>query len=233
MENNFNMKPIAYIKCDVMTKFGAPRQSGLAPSLCGRIILENEFKDKNYLKGIEGFSHLWLIWGFSEVDASHISPTVRPPVLGGNERVGVFATRSPFRPNPIGLTCVKIENIDWDSKDGPSIFVSGIDMMNDTPIYDIKPYIPYADIVPNAKGGFTDTHTFKTLNVIFDSSVESELRKTLTDLQIKALLEILSNNIKPSYQNDASRIYGINYAGLDIHFRLQNEEVVVTDFDIL
>lgn len=233
IDDNLTLKPIAHIYSDVMTKFGAPRQSGLAPNLRGTIIFDKKFRDTNYIKGIEGFSNLWLIWGFSEVNDSHVSPTVRPPILGGNERVGVFATRSPFRPNPIGLTCVKLDRIEYDHKEGPVLIVSGIDMINGTPIYDIKPYVPYADIVDNATGGFTDTHSFNQLEVVLSLPSSKSLSTYLTDIQIEALIEILKNNPKPSYHSDSSRVYGINYAGLDIKFRFDGNKVIVFEFEEL
>ncbi len=230
------LKVIARLYCDLETKFGVPRQSGVAPHLCGKIIFEKEWRDRNAFKGIENFSHLWIIWGFSEGfssrDKSHQwSPTVRPPILGGNERIGVFATRSPNRPNPLGLTSVKLEAVDLDSKEGPVLFVSGIDMMNQTPIYDIKPYIPYADIKNNASGGFTDTKSFNKLEVVYSDKAISDLRKKLNETQLTALTEILSNNPNPQYISDSDRQYGLSYAGLNVVFNITDNKLFVSKIE--
>lgn len=230
------LKTIARIYCDLETKFGVPRQSGVAPHLCGKIVFEKEWRDKNAFKGIEKFSHLWIIWGFSEGfsgrDKTHQwSPTVRPPILGGNERIGVFATRSPNRPNPLGLTSVKLEAVDLNTKDGPVLYVSGIDMMNQTPIYDIKPYIPYADIKSNASGGFTDTQSFRRLDVTYSDDAMKHLSDKLTDTQITALTEILSNNPNPQYISASDRQYGLSYAGLNIIFNIMDDKLYVSRVD--
>lgn len=239
-DDYLTLKPIGHIYCDVKSKFGVPRQSGLAPNLCGRIVFLPEWRDANSLKGIEDFTHLWLIWGFSEGFRSRKdntsavqswSPTVRPPILGGNERIGVFATRSPNRPNPLGLTVVKLQNIEYDSKDGPVLTVSGIDMMNGTPIYDIKPYIPYADIQADASGGFTQSNSFTKLEVKISDRVQNVINDKLSSVQYDALIEILTNDPRPQYQRNPNRIYGISYAGLDINFKVNDTVLIVTDVD--
>ena len=213
------IKTIAHIRTDFPEKFGIPRQSGVVGELKGKIVFEPEFRNPDMLKGLEEFSHLWIIWEFSEnLDEegnARWSPTVRPPRLGGNERKGVFATRSPFRPNPIGLSVVKIDRIIEEAGNGPVIYVLGADMVDNTPIYDIKPYIPYADSIPEAKGGFTDSNEYKTLKVEWENglTVPEEIRVSLK--------KILSNDPRPHYQNDPKRIYGMSYAGYEVKFRVE------------
>lgn len=219
------MKMIARIQNGFETKFGVPRQSGLAGSVISRIVFEPEYRSPEALRGLEDFSHLWLIWEFSEAKRDTWSPTVRPPRLGGNTRMGVFATRSPFRPNPIGLSCVKIEEIRLQSDEGPVIFVSGADLMNGTPIYDIKPYLPYADCHPEAAGGFTDAVERKRLIV----NCPSELLAQIPEAHRAAVLEILSQDPRPSYQHDPERVYGMAYAGMDVRFRVDGERLTVTE----
>ena len=219
------MKIIAHIRNGFETKFGVPRQSGLARAVLSWIVFEPEYRSPDALRGLEDFSHLWLLWEFSEAKRDTWSPTVRPPRLGGNARMGVFATRSPFRPNPIGLSCVIIEEIRLQSEQGPVILVSGADLMNGTPIYDIKPYLPYADCRPEATGGFTDAVERKLLTV----DCPPELLMKIPAEHRAAVLEILSQDPRPSYQRDPERIYGIAYAGMDIRFRVDGGRVDVRE----
>ena len=209
------MEVIARIHNDFPTKFGLPRQSGLAPSLRSKIVFEPAFRVPEALRGLDGFSHIWLIWGFSESEGW--SPTVRPPRLGGNVRMGVFATRSPFRPNPIGLSSVRLEGIETDGENGLVLIVTGADLMDGTPIYDIKPYLPGVDAHPEATDGFVGAHPQTLLTVQLDPS----LTAVLTAGQQAALREILAQDPRPAYhagQPDSGRIYGLSYAGRDIHF---------------
>ena len=209
------MEAIARIHNDFPTKFGLPRQSGLAPSLRSKIVFEPAFRVPEALRGLDGFSHIWLIWGFSESEGW--SPTVRPPRLGGNVRMGVFATRSPFRPNPIGLSSVRLEGIETDGENGLVLIVTGADLMDGTPIYDIKPYLPGVDAHPEATDGFVGAHPQTLLTVELDPS----LTAVLSAGQQAALREILAQDPRPAYhagQPDSGRIYGLSYAGRDIHF---------------
>ena len=209
------MEVIARIHNDFPTKFGLPRQSGLAPSLRSKIVFEPAFRVPEALRGLDGFSHIWLIWGFSESEGW--SPTVRPPRLGGNVRMGVFATRSPFRPNPIGLSSVRLEGIETDGESGLVLIVTGADLMDGTPIYDIKPYLPGVDAHPEATDGFVGAHPQTLLTVQLDPS----LTAVLSAGQQAALREILAQDPRPAYhagQPDSGRIYGLSYAGRDIHF---------------
>lgn len=216
---------IARILNDFTSKFGIPRQSGLAPSAVSRVVFEPEYRRADALRGLEAFSHLWLIWEFSEAKREAWSPTVRPPRLGGNRRMGVFATRSPFRPNPIGLSCVKLESIDWQGENGPEIVVSGADLMNGTPIFDIKPYLPYADCRPDAIGGFAAGAWERQLRV----ECSPELMNRVPKDKQQALLEILSQDPRPSYQNDPQRVYGMAYGGLDVRFTVKDGCLQVED----
>ncbi len=224
---NENMKCIAHIKCDLTTKFGVPRQSGLAGELKGRIIFEPEYRKAEAFRGLEDYSHIWLIWEFSEAKRENWSPTVRPPRLGGNKRMGVFATRSPFRPNPIGLSAVKLDSIEYSSEYGPVLHVSGADLMDGTPIFDVKPYLPYADSHPEASGGFTDTVERKLLRV----EASEGFRRALGDERYKALVQILQNDPRPSYQDDPERVYGFEYAGYEVHFRVDADVLTVIGID--
>lgn len=218
------MKIIAHIETDFDTKFGVPRQSGLVPELKGRIVFEPEYRVAEAFRGLEGFSHLWLIWDFSEAHRDKWSPTVRPPRLGGNVRMGVFATRSPFRPNPIGLSCVEIDSIDFDAPDGPVLWVRGADLMNGTPIFDIKPYLPFADSHPEAKGGFTDqTKEQPSLSVEFSA----EIQQLYSSEKLEALRQVLSQDPRPHYQHDDNRVYGMDFGGKNIHFCLKNDKICV------
>ncbi len=219
------MKIIARVHNDFDTKFGIPRQSGLAPSALSRIVFEPEYRNTDALRGLEDFSHLWLIWEFSEAKRDAWSPTVRPPRLGGNARMGVFATRSPFRPNPIGLSCVKLAEIQPHTEDGPVLVVAGADLMNGTPIYDIKPYLPYADSHPEATGGFAAGVWDRQLTVL----CPPELLARIPEQKRQAVLDILAQDPRPSYQNDPHRLYGMAYGGLDIRFSVLENVLTVKE----
>lgn len=215
--------PIGKIYTDFPTKFGLPRQSGLVPALTGMIKFEKEYRLGSMLKGLEDFSHIWVIWGFSEHPQGKWSPTVKPPRLGGKTRMGVFATRSPFRPNQIGLSCLKIEKIIIESGEGPVIMVSGIDMMNGTPIYDIKPYLPYADAYPDAGNGFTSMVSDYELDVEFPQ----ELLELVPEEKREGALALLEQDPRPAYHNHPEQVYKIGYAGLDIHFTVNEKNLKV------
>ena len=220
-ELRFNI--IARIHSDFPTKFGIPRQSGLVQELKSRIVFEPEYRDENALRGIEQFTHLWLIWNFSE--SKGWSPTVRPPRLGGNTRLGVFATRSPFRPNPIGLSSVRLEGVERDPKLGPVLIVSCADLMDGTPILDVKPYIPYADVHPEASDGFTAQTIQHHLEVDFPA----ELLERVPMDKRAALTGVLAQDPRPSYQDDPERIYGFPFAGLELRFRVEGKQLTVVD----
>ena len=218
------IKPIARIQTDFSEKFGVPRQAGLAPSLTGKIVFEPEYRNVRAVKELDGFSHIWLIWEFSQCSDSKFSPTVRPPRLGGNRRVGVFASRSPFRPNRLGLSCVKIEKIETDGENAPIIIVSGVDMTDGTPIYDIKPYIPIADCIPTASEGYTvQTKKYK-INV----SCDEKLLSIIPENKRQALLELLSNDPRPAYNDEEGKEYGVTFAGFNIRFKYENNGLTVT-----
>lgn len=219
------MQVIARIKSDFSTKFGIPRQSGLVKELQATIIMEPEFRNPDMLRGLDGFSHLWLIWQFSANADKTWSPTVRPPRLGGNTRLGVFATRSTFRPNFMGLSSVKFECLEQTKDFGTVIHVSGADLMDGTPIFDIKPYIPYGDCHPDATGGFTDTADSYLLEVNFPKEL---LCKLPEDKQLAAI-GVLSHDPRPSYQKDSERIYGISFAGFDIRFQVKKDRLTVIE----
>lgn len=227
--NEAAMHIIARMKSDFPTKFGIPRQSGLASSLRSTIIFEPEYRSADALRGIEGFSHLWVIWQFSESIRETWSPTVRPPRLGGNQRMGVFATRSPFRPNPIGLSSVQLLGVEMTEKYGCVLHVAGADLMDGTPIYDIKPYIPYCDCHPNATGGFTDTASEFLLKVDFPTP----LLNLLPPEKHTAAIEVLSHDPRPSYQRKPDRIYGVSFAGFDIRFSVQDATLTVLEVNKL
>ncbi len=212
------IRPIATMRSDFPTKFGIPRQSGLVDSLRSTIVFEPEYRNPDALRGLEDFSHIWLIWQFSEAVRTEWTPTVRPPRLGGNTRMGVFATRSPFRPNSLGLSCVRIVGLEQTEENGTVIHVAGADLMDGTPIFDIKPYIPYGDCHPEALGGFTSTAKDYILKVDFPQSLLDNLPK---DKQ-EAVLELLSHDPRPSYQTQPGRIYGLSFAGFDIRFSVEN-----------
>ncbi len=227
--NEINIQPIARMHSDFPTKFGIPRQASLVENLRSAIVFEPQFRNPDALRGMEGFSHLWIIWQFSEAVRTEWSPTVRPPRLGGNSRMGVFATRSPFRPNNLGLSCVRLEGIELDSKLGPVIHVSGADLMDGTPIFDIKPYIPYADSHPDARGGFTDTADAFLLRVDFPK----ELLHLMPEDKREAAVGVLSHDPRPSYQRKPDRIYGLPFAGFDIRFRVEGEVLTVLEVNPL
>ena len=219
------MKIIARIRTELPEKFGVPRQSGLVPQLRGRVVFEPGYRNPDAVRGLEDFSHIWLIWQFSETVRESWSPTVRPPRLGGNTRMGVFSTRSPFRPNSLGLSSVRLEKIELHPGLGPVLHISGADLMNGTPIYDIKPYLPYADSHPEVRGGFTDK--------IEDYRLEVEFPETLIEKvpaeQREALMEVLANDPRPRYQNKPDKIYGLAYGSHDIHFTVKDKTLKVCD----
>lgn len=219
------MKIIARIHSDFKEKFGIPRQSGLVPQTRAKIVFEPEYRVADALRGIEGYSHLWLIWSFSKAERENWSPTVRPPRLGGNTRMGVFATRSPFRPNPIGLSCVTLEKVDLNSQDGPVLIVGGADLLDGTPIYDIKPYLPYVDSHPDAKGGFGSEKAGYALDVVIPDDISAKIDPDKRE----ALKGILKEDPRPSYQNDPDRVYGLNYAGMNIRFTVDQGILTVCD----
>ena len=219
------MHPIAYMRSDFPTKFGIPRQSGLAEKLRSTIVFEPQYRNADALRGLEDFSHLWIIWQFSEAVRKEWTPTVRPPRLGGNTRMGVFATRSPFRPNAIGLSCVRLIGTEQTADRGTVIYVAGADLMDGTPILDIKPYIPYCDSHPEALGGFTTNAGDFLLKVDFPA----ELLALLPEDKREAALEVLSHDPRPSYQADPDRVYGLSFAGSDIRFTVENETLYVKE----
>jgi len=219
------MRPVARIRSDFPEKFGIPRQSGVVESLEAKIVFEPEFRVMDAVRGLEDFSHIWLIWEFSEAVRDTWSPTVRPPRLGGNVRMGVFATRSPFRPNPIGLSCVKLLKVEQDEALGPVLTVAGADLMDGTPIYDIKPYIPYADCHPEAVGGFTTKVDMKPLTVDFPA----ELLEKVPEEKRDALIGVLEQDPRPRYQKDPGRIYGLSFAGLEVKFSVEAQALTVKE----
>ena len=225
------IKPIAHIYTDFPEKFGIPRQSGLAKSLRGRIVFEPEYRNPDALRGLDGFSHIWLIWEFSaNRTTSPWQPVVRPPRLGGNSFMGIFATRSPFRPNPLGLSCVKVDSIELSTPDGPVINVLGADLMDGTPIYDIKPYIRYADSRPEAVCGYVDALEERSLKVIFPSELSDRIAdKTI----IPSLMETLRLDPRPSYHNDPERVYGLSFSGYNVRFKVVEAVLTVTDIETL
>lgn len=218
------IEPIGYIENDYKEKFGIPRQSGLSESVISRVIFEDEYTDRNYFKDIQEFSHIWLIWYFSDVDKKNIKPTVRPPKLGGNKRVGVFASRSPFRPNRIGISCVKLIKVDFGYK-RITLYVTGADLMNGTPIIDIKPYLPYTDSRPDATNGFA----LDDINGLLDVKCSDELLSKIPFDLADGLLETLKHDPRPSYQNDKERVYGMSYGDLQIKFKVDGNELEIID----
>ena len=218
------ISPIAVIRTEFPEKCGIPRPSGLASSLRGRIVFNENYRYPAALKGLDSFSHIWLIWEFSSNRHSDWNPTVRPPRLGGNATMGVFATRSPFRPNPLGLSCVEIESIELDTPDGPVIYVRGADLMDGTPVYDIKPYIRYADSRPESVCGYADEAPQKTLDVVMPEAIMMELGE-----KAESAAEILAYDPRPSYQNDPERVYGLAFAGYDIRFKVVDNTLTVTE----
>jgi tRNA-Thr(GGU) m(6)t(6)A37 methyltransferase TsaA len=225
MSKELNVKVIAHIETLFKTKFGVPRQSGLVKKLPARIVMEPQYRTKDAFRGIEGYSHLWLIWEFSEAKKENWSATVRPPRLGGNTRMGVFATRSPYRPNPIGLSCVKLERIEYTENEGPVLHVTGADLMNNTPILDIKPYIPFADAVEGATSGFAGEQYSRSLEVNVDEKLLSRVDEDLR----APLLEILAQDPRPAYKDDPERVYGFEFADYEIKFKSDGETLTVVD----
>ena len=218
---------IGRIHTDFPTKFGIPRQSGLVDELKGTIIFEPEYRNPDAFRGIEDFSHIWLLWEFSEAVRETWSPTVRPPRLGGNKRLGVFATRSPFRPNAVGLSCVKLEKVELHTDQGPVLHVSGADLMDGTPIYDIKPYLPFADSHPEASGGYTDQTKEYGLQV----KISEEILSMVSEEKRDALKAVLAHDPRPSYQNDLERIYGMEFAGYEVKFRVEDGILYVMNIE--
>ncbi|MGN0213808.1 MAG: tRNA (N6-threonylcarbamoyladenosine(37)-N6)-methyltransferase TrmO [Muribaculaceae bacterium] len=227
--NTYDVKIIAHIHTEFNTKFGVPRQSGLIDALRGRIVFEPEYRVPEALRGIEGFSHLWLIWQFSEAIRQDWSPTVRPPRLGGNTRMGVFATRSPFRPNAIGLSSVKLIGVDYTSPDAPAIIVAGADLMDGTPIIDIKPYLAYTDSHPDATGGFTDSNTATMQPLTVD--IPEHLASNLDPETLAALQGTLACDPRPRYQHDPERVYGMLFANREVKFKVNNNVITVVSID--
>lgn len=216
------IKPIAFIKTDFKEKFGIPRQSGIIENICGEIVFEKQFRHPDALRGIEEYSHLWLIFDFTQNHRTQFSPTVRPPRLGGNTRVGVFATRSPFRPNNLGLSCVKLEGIKHDETQGDILIVSGVDLLDNTPIYDIKPYIPYCDCKPQAKGSFSDEFKDYKIDVLYDENVFLGVEKSVKE----NIINIISQNPKPAYKQDKKE-YKFLFSDYEITFEITGEKAVI------
>ena len=223
------MKPIAHIRNDYTAKFGIPRQSGLVEQVQSTIVFEPEYRNADAFRGIEGWSHLWLIWIFSEAVRDTWSPTVLPPRLGGKTRMGVFATRSPFRPNPIGLSSVKLTGFDLHSKDGPVLYVAGADLMDGTPILDVKPYLPYTDSHPDAIGGFAEPVREYHLEVVFPEEWMAQVPERLRE----PVLGLLAQDPRPSYQNDPDRVYGVAFGGYDFRFRVREGILTVCEVEKL
>lgn len=219
------MHIIANIHSDFPTKFGIPRQSGLVEELTAKIVFTPDYRVPEAVRGLEDFSHIWLIWQFSKAVRENWSPTVRPPRLGGNTRMGVFATRSPFRPNAIGLSCVRLLKVEPNTPEGPVLTVAGADLMDGTPILDIKPYIPYADCQPEATGGFTDTAGDFLLKVEFPP----ELLSMVPEDRREALIGVLRHDPRPSYQRNAERVYGMEFAGVNVRFKVAEDTLLVVD----
>ena len=222
---DYSITPVAIIKNGYNEKFGVPRQSGLVPRIESEIIFLKEFRDENLIRDIEQYSHLWLIWGFTENNGEW-SPTVRPPKLGGNKRVGVFATRSPYRPNSLGLSVVKLEEIK-NSENGKVLVVSGADLVNNTPIFDIKPYLPYVDSIEDAKGGFSEEFKDDVLKV----NIPETIKRKLCIEDIEEITSILSLNPKPQYQSDEERIYGLSYKNFEVKFKCNEKEITVIEIE--
>lgn len=223
MANEILMRAIAHIQSDFPEKFGIPRQSGIIDELQAAVVFEPEYRNFDAFRGVEGYSHLWLLWQFSECAEKPWSPTVRPPRLGGNKRMGVFATRSPFRPNNIGLSCVRLVKIDYTAQNAPILYVAGADLMDGTPILDIKPYLPYADSIPNATGGFALQSKEDILKVDFPEN----LLLKVPEEKRTALLRVLAQDPRPAYQADSARVYGFSFAGVTVKFTVENGVLTV------
>lgn len=221
------MKIIGHIETDFKEKFGIPRQSGLVKESRGRILFEKEYNVPEAFRGLEDFSHIWVLWQFSEAVRESWSPTVRPPLLGGNKRMGVFATRSPFRPNSVGLSALKLEGVEFSEKEGVVLHVSGADLLDGTPVYDIKPYLPYADSIPDAVGGFTESLEERRLEVEFPS----DLLKRVNEGKREALRAVLAADPRPSYQNDPEREYGMRFAEYEVRFKVEGKRLTVTEVE--
>ena len=219
------LRPIAHIETGFPEKFGIPRQSGVVKELRGRVVFGPEFRAREAFRGTEGFSHLWLLWGFSKNPPGKWSPTVRPPRLGGNRRVGVFASRSPFRPNPLGLSCVELCGVDYEGPEGPVLLVKGADMADGTPIYDVKPYLPGADSIEGARGGFTDQEPWEPLSV----DCPPELLNKVPPGDREALLAVLAADPRPHYHRDPERVYGMGFAGVQVRFTVGEGRVRVVE----
>ena len=218
------IRPVAHVYTDFSEKFGIPRQSGLVEELCGRVVFTEEFRRPEALKRIEEFSHLWLVWQFSKAVTQDFRPTVRPPRLGGNERVGVFASRAPYRPNALALSCVKLVRVDWDAPDGPALIVSGVDMLSGTPVFDVKPYIPVADCHPEATEGYTK----ETRQHLLQAVIPEELKQKVPENKLQALIGVLQSDPRPGYEDNPSVEYGMAYAGLDVGFTVNGDVLTVT-----
>lgn len=222
-----DITPIARIRSDFSEKFGIPRQSGLVEELTATMVFEPPYRDPSALRGLEGFSHIWLIWEFSKARRTGWSPTVRPPRLGGNRRLGVFATRSPFRPNPLGLSCVRLLAVRQDQDLGPVLLVAGADLMDGTPIYDVKPYLPYADCKPEATGGFASQPKGADLTV----DCPAELLAAVPEAKRSALLAVLAQDPRPQYQDNPARVYGMAFAGAEVKFQVDGEMLTVLEIE--
>lgn len=227
MENEYIFKPIAHIRSDFKEKFGIPRQSGRAPALQAEIVFLPEYRKEEAFREIEGFSHLWILFDFSKAHQKEWSPTVRPPRLGGNKRVGVFASRSPFRPNPIGLSCVKLVKLKQSKTEGPILVVSGADLLDGTPIFDVKPYLPFADSHPDASPGYAASGEFHALEVRFPASLLEQIPK---DKQ-EGLMQCLADDPRPSYQEDPARVYGMRFGDAEIKFNVQDGILTVLSIE--
>ena len=227
MSGLVSMRAIAHVRSDFSSKFGVPRQSGLVPALEAEVVFVPEFRNPDALRGLEGFSHLWLIWVFDRAARAQWSPTVRPPRLGGNARVGVFATRSPFRPNPVGLSVVELAGIEETADRGPVLHIRGADLMDGTPVLDIKPYLPYADCIPEAAGGFAAVPAGETLEV----DIPPELLERVPPERREALRGVLALDPRPRYQEDPDRVYGFGFAGLEVRFSVAGKRLTVREIE--
>ena len=224
MGAQWTIQEIAHIESDFSEKFGIPRQSGLVEELRARIVFDPAFRDENAVRGLAEFSHIWLIWGFS-ANAGRWSATVKPPRLGGNTRIGVFATRSPFRPNSLGLSCVRLLRVEPQTPQGPVLHVAGADLLDGTPIWDIKPYLPYVDALPQARGGFTDQSQWRQLQVVLPDPADSPL----SEAETLALRQALALDPRPHYHNDPTRLYGLAFADYDVRFRVEGDQLTVVE----